>query len=452
MSKIHSEIDMTKGDVLTQLVLFAVPVLIGEVFQQSYSIVDSAILGHYVGDSALAAVGAAESIIRLLVGFFNGISLGCTIVVGRCFGQKNYTTLQQAVHTIVYMSFALGLLLSAIGILITDWALALISTPEEVLPLAREYLRIYFAGMSGLVLYNTISGILRAVGDSLHPLYFLIFSSALNIGLDVLFVAQWHWGIAGGAWATILSQYISAVACLCMLMRTDQPWCFRFKGVLDRRSAAQVFQTGIPVGLQKSITSLSNVIVLSYIADFGEENMAGWVVYTKISHVLVVMSQSLSSAETTFISQNLGAGQHKRAAQGVTVTLLTSIVQSVILSCLILFFQEPITCIFGTGTGMLSCARQYLQYLIFFQVCHAFMGVYVSALRGIGKAATGTVLMILGLVTARQIYLILITPIVNTPFSIGFAYPLGWIISGLLVWSAYLYYTKRHLKGANHVF
>lgn len=439
----RAEIDMTTGVAWKQLVLFAIPVLLGEVFQQSYSIVDSAILGHYVGDTALAAVGAAESITRLLVGFFNGFSLGCTIVVGRCFGERNDGKLERTVHTIIYMSFGLGIVLSLIGVLIVDGTLSLVSTPEDVFPMAREYLVIYFAGMSGLVLYNTVSGILRAVGDSRRPLYFLIFSSALNIVLDVLFVAEWNMGIAGGALATILSQIISASLCLCMLMKSRQPWHFQIRGTLDRWVIGEVLRTGIPVGLQKTITSLSNVIVLSYIADFGKVNMAGWVVYTKISHTLVVMTQSVSSAETTFISQNIGAGQYRRAANGVNVTLLLSVIQSLVLSGLVLIFQGPITRIFGDGPEMLACAQLYIRHLIVFQLAHVFMSVYVSALRGIGKAATGTALMIFGLVVVKQAYLMLITSIINTPLSVGFAYPLGWMVSGVLVWSCYRYYMRK---------
>ena len=443
MLKSRAEIDMTKGVVWEQLVLFAVPVLLGEVFQQSYSIADSAILGHYVGDTALAAVGAAESITRLLVGFFNGISLGCTIVVARCFGEQNLEKLSQTVHTIVYMSFALGVLLSLLGILIVNRMLALVSTPEDVFPMAKEYLTIYFAGMSGLVLYNTISGIMRAVGDSRHPLYFLIFSSVLNITLDILFVAVWKMEIAGGALATILSQFISAGLCMRLLIKTNQPWRFQFKGTLNHKIICEVLRTGIPVGLQKSITSLSNVIVLSYIAEFGKANLAGWVVYSKVSHVLVVMSQSLSSAETTFISQNIGAGQYKRAAKGVKVTLVVSVVQVLAWIGIVLLFRNPITKAFGEGEEMLAYAQMYIQYLICFQVAHVFMGVYVSALRGIGKAATGTVLMVIGLVVVRQIYLMTSASIIHTPISVGFAYPLGWIVSGVLVWSSYEYHMRK---------
>ena len=431
---------MTSGTVWRQLLAFALPVLLGEVFQLSYSIIDSAIVGRFVGDGALAAVGASETITRVIVGFFTGLSTGCTVIVGIVFGRKDREELKEAVHTIILFSILAGFVLTGAGIALVDPAIALMDIPQAIRGEARDYLMIYFAGVAGLVLYNTVSGVLRAVGDSRRPLYYLIFSSVLNTALDVLFVACFHWGVKGAAFATILAQLISAVLCLAQLTLTSEPWKLHWKGKMNRDIISSIFSTGIPIGFQKSIVSFSNVIVMSHIAYFGTQCLAGWVVYSKISHILTTVTQSITAAETTFVSQNYGAGNYRRAEDGVRVTLLSAFLIDLVLIAFCLLLRRPFCAFFTDGEETIVYAVRFVLVIIPFQVAHVFMSTYISVLRGMGKALTGTVLMICGLVGVRQLYLMIISRVWNTPITAGLGYPLGWIASGLFV---YLYYVLR---------
>lgn len=431
---------MTSGNVWKQLTTFALPVFLGECFQLSYSVIDSAIVGRVVGEAALAAVGASETITRVIVGFFNGVSIGYTVIVARTFGRKAEQELQDAVHTIVLISLAMGLILSVLGMACSSLLLRMMDIPADTAPLALVYLRIYFSGLFGLVEYNTISGILRAVGDSRRPLYFLIFSSVLNTALDWLFVAVFRWGIQGAAYATIASQIISAILCLTLLMRTREPWRFTWDGSIDRKAVKEIFVIGIPTGFQKSIVSLSNVLVLSHISVFGTSCLSGWVVYTRISHVVTMTSQSLTSGLTTFIGQNLGAKEYRRVREGIRTGLLQTLMVAGALTASLLLMRHPIIRLFGDSYQMITYAERFARWLLSFQLIHAFMSVYIAVVRGGGKAMQGTLCMILGLVIFRQIYLYIVTSIVNTPMAVAFCWPFGWLMSGMLI---YVYYKIR---------
>ena len=445
MSFSKHSMDMTQGPIWSQLAVFALPILLGEVFQQSYSIIDSAIVGNYVGDVALAAVGASDTFTRIIIGFFSGVSVGFTVLVAQAFGRKNKEDLRNAVHTIILLSIVLGLMLSIAGVLMIDLTLKLMDVPSEVHPLLRGYLKIYFAGISGVVVYNALTGILRAVGDSRHPLYYLIGSSLLNIALDYIFVAKLGLGINGAAYATILAQMLAALACLFQMMHVDADWRFSWQGAIDSRVLRAMFTIGFPIGLQKSIVQLSNLIVLSHISHFGAECLAGWVVYSKVSHTLTITAQSITSAETTFISQNIGARQLKRAEQGVRDTLLGGLALEGVLIVLVLLFRSPIISIFGAGEETTAFASAFLGLILPLQIAHVFMSVYISVLRGGGKALVGTIFMILGLVVTRQIYLMIIRQLWYTPMTAGFAYPVGWLTAGILTYGYYRFRLRTSL-------
>ena len=284
-----ASVDMAEGVIWRQLYLYALPILLGELFQQFYNMADTIVVGNWVSADAMAAVGGTSSVTKVLIGFFNGVSVGCTVVVAQCFGAKNREKLRQSVHTILSLSVGFGILLSAVGILITPPVLRLLETPQEVFPLAVLYLRVYFAGMLGLILYNTITGILRATGNVRLPFLALLLSSAINIALDLLFVIRFSWGVVGVAVATILAQVISALCCLYALTQGGEESLFQLgQSKFDVSVAKEVLVIGVPTGVQKMLTALSNVVVLSYINFFGNASLAGWVVYTKVNHFIVV--------------------------------------------------------------------------------------------------------------------------------------------------------------------
>lgn len=433
-----ASVDMAEGVIWRQLYLYALPILLGELFQQFYNMADTIVVGNWVSADAMAAVGGTSSVTKVLIGFFNGVSVGCTVVVAQCFGAKNREKLRQSVHTILSLSVGFGILLSAVGILITPPVLRLLETPQEVFPLAVLYLRVYFAGMLGLILYNTITGILRAVGNVRLPFLALLLSSAINIVLDLLFVIRFSWGVVGVAVATILAQVISALCCLYALTQGGEESLFQFgQSKFDLSVAKEVLVIGVPTGVQKILTALSNVVVLSYINFFGNASLAGWVVYTKVNHFIVVALQSIGTSITTFVSQNVGAGQYRRAEKGVSVGFWSALALTVLLSVLILLFHCPIAELFGVDSEMQYYASLYLSGLILLQVFHVPQSIFSAALRGLGEAVKTTVVMLFCLIVVRQIYLFAITQHINTPLIVGLSFPLGWLLSGVSLLALY---------------
>jgi putative MATE family efflux protein len=434
-------VDMTRGVIWKQLLVYSIPILLGELFQQFYNVADTIIVGNWVGDTAMAAVGGTSTVTKIMVGFFNGISIGCTVVVARCFGAKDEQKLKRSMQTIVCLSVIIGVMLSVIGVIITRPVLNLLSTPDDVMPFALRYLRIYFAGLLGTVLYNTVTGILRAVGNVRLPFMALIFSSIMNVALDIIFVVGLNTDVAGAAAATIISQLISASLCLLVLLRTYRGIKLGFsKELFDTAAMKDVISIGVPTGVQKMLTALSNVVVLSYVNYFGSASLAGWVVYTKVNHFIVVILQSVGSSITTFVSQNIGAKQYNRARQGVTFAFWACLVLTVISSVFIRIFHQPIIKLFGSDTEMQQYAALFLSNLILLQLFHVMQPIFAAALRGFGEAAKATAIMLSCLIVVRQIYLWVITKFINTPLVVGIAFPLGWTLSGILL--MILYYKK----------
>ena len=316
---------MTEGSVVGHLVRFAIPLLLGNLFQQLYNTVDLWVVGRYVSNAAYSAVGTVTPIINMLIGFFLGLASGAGVVISQYYGAKKPDKVRQTVHTSIVMTLVLGVVLTALGILIIPTMLQLMKTDLQAVPEATTYLTIYFSGMLGLMLYNMGSGVLRAVGDSKRPFYFLVICALLNIALDLLFVIGFHMGVEGVAYATILSQGVSAVLVLAVLVRGDD---FVRLSLKELRASPlilkQIVRIGIPAALQMAITSFSNVFVQSYINVFGLDCMSGWTSCTKIDQFLLLPTQSLALAATTFVGQNLGTGQVERAKKGTRAALFLS--------------------------------------------------------------------------------------------------------------------------------
>ncbi len=437
-------IDMTSGSIWRKLVAFSLPILLGELFQQLYSTVDTLILGNFASATEMAAVGGTGNVINVLIGFFNGVSIGCTVVTARFYGAKDREKLTQAVHTIVLLSVALGVLLSVVGILITKPVLSLLDLSDTVMPYAVTYVRIYFAGLLGVILYNIVTGILRAVGNVRLPLIALVLSAVLNVILDLLFVIRLKKGVAGVAIATAFSQAIAALMCFVILNLNKADYRFRLRGTkFSFAIVGQVLAVGVPIGIQKMLTSLSNVLVLSYITPFGDASLAGWVVYTKVSRFVILGLQSIGSSVTTFVSQNLGAGRYDRVWRGVRIGLLESVILTVSLSLLIVLFRRPIAMLFGHDEQMLVYAEIYLVTVVPLLILHVPHSLLSAALRSLKRAGTATMLMITGLVVVRQIYLMLITKLINTPQIVSLSFPVGWVASGSMLLLCYLLVIRK---------
>lgn len=420
--------DMTQGNIALLLIRFSIPLIVGNLFQMMYNTVDSLVVGNFVGKEALAAVGSTTMIINMLVFFFNGVSIGAGVVISRYYGARKPESLHTAVETTIFVTFVCGVAFTIIGICLVHPMLLFMSTPEDVMEEATIYLRIYFAGILGLLIYNMGGGILRAVGDTRRPLLFLIFTSVLNAMLDLLFVLVFHAGVAGVAYATILSQFVSAGMILTLLSRTKDIYRFSWKDLrCDLHILKQIFLIGLPAGVQSVITAFSNVFVQSYINSFGSACMAGWSCYNKLDMFIMLPMQSMSQAATTFVGQNVGAGKTDRVNKGTVCSIALTLCITALIAVTLFFFAAPACGIF-TGDGeVIRYGALFLQTNVFFMLLNCVNQTLAGALRGRGDSAGPMVIMLLNFVAVRQVYLFVMTHFIsNTERLVGFSYPVGW--------------------------
>ena len=420
--------DMTDGSIIKQITLFALPLMLGNVFQMLYNTVDSIVVGNFVGKQALAAVGSTTMIVNMMVFFFNGFSTGAGVVIANYFGARNMEKLHKAIETTMAATFLLSVLFTVAGVAAVKPMLRFMATPEDVFGEATVYLQIYIGGISGLLVYNMGSGILRAVGDTMRPLYFLIFTSVLNTLLDLLFVLGLHSGIEGVAWATIISQFISAFLILLLLTRSKDIYRLTWQDLkIDRGILGGIFAVGLPAGIQSVITAFSNVFVQSYVNFFGSSCMAGWSCYNKLDQFVMLPMQSMAMAATTFVSQNIGAGRERRADQGTVITVSMSVGVTAVIVALLCLFAAPAVRMFSPDESVIEYGVLFIRANCFFLLFNCVNHVLAGALRGRGDSKGPMIIMLLAFVGIRQVYLYVVTRfIANTPFLVGFGYPVGW--------------------------
>ena len=436
--------DMTQGPILRQLVFFSFPLMLGNVFQLLYNMVDSIIVGNFVSKQALAAIGSTTVIVSMIVFSFSGFATGAGVVIGNNFGARNMDRLHDAVHTTVAATFIFSLLLTLLGTAAVRPMLVIMRTPEDVFRDAALYLRIYIGGISGLLIYNMGSGILRAVGDSIRPLGFLILTSVLNILLDLFFVIVLKLGIAGAAVATILSQFVSAVLILLLLTRTRDIYRLDWKELhIDFPILKKIFSIGMPTALQAVITSFSNIFVQGYINAFGSDVMAGWSCYNKLDHFIFLPMQSMSVASTTFVSQNAGAGNERRSRRGTFLAILITCLVIGVTAVVLTFFAPAAVRMFSPDEAVIRYGAMFIRTNAFFLIFNGIAQVLAGALRGRGDSRGPMVIMLFNFVVVRQIYLYWVTHFVaNTPRLVGFGYPVGWVLCCVME----LIYAWCHLK------
>ena len=428
MRRMSTTRDMTEGSIVKQMLLFALPLMLGNIFQMLYNTVDSVVVGQYVGKEALAAVNSTTIIVNMLVFFFNGFSVGAGVVIARHFGARDHERLHSAIETTMAMTFVFCLAFTIIGVAGVKPMLRMMSTPDDVFGDADTYLTIYFLGISGLLIYNMGSGILRAVGDTARPLMFLILTSVLNIVLDLVFVLGMKAGIAGVAWATILSQFISAVLTLLLLTRSRDIYHLSWKDLkIDGGVLRQIFAVGLPTGIQSVITAFSNVFVQSYINFFGSSCMAGWGCYNKLDSFIMLPMSSMAMAATTFVSQNIGARKEHRADQGTITAIALSVGVTAFIALGLFIFAEPAVRLFTKDASVIEYGALFLHANVLFLLLNCVNHVLAGALRGRGDSRGPMIIMLASFVVIRQIYLFVVTRfIANTPFLVGFGYPVGW--------------------------
>lgn len=420
---------MTQGNITRHIISFALPLLIGNVFQQLYNTVDTWVVGNFVSNEAFSAVGTVGPIINMLIGFFMGLSSGAGVVISQYYGARRYEEVQKTVHTAIIMTLVIGVVFTGVGITMIPYMLQLMKTPTEVIPESTAYLTIYFSGILGLMLYNIGAGILRAVGDSKRPFYFLVVCAVMNTILDLVFVLYFNMGVEGVALATILSQSVSALLVMITLMRSDSCIKLQIRSLKIHWSMlGKIFRVGIPAALQMAITSFSNIFVQSYINYFGADAMSGWTAYSKVDQLLFLPMQSIALASTTFVGQNLGRNQVDRAREGVRKALTIALASTAVMMVPVLVFSGPIVSFFNSKEEVIRYGTVLLRWLSPFYLLCCFNQIYSGALRGAGNSRAPMIIMLGSFVAFRQVYLFAMSRIWNEIIPIAMGYPAGWLL------------------------
>ncbi len=428
------DIDMTEGSVFWHILTFALPLLVGNIFQQMYNMVDTWVVGNFVSPEAFAAVGNVGPIINTLIGLFSGLASGAGVVISQYYGARDYKKVHDAVHTSIMLTVILTVVMTAIGIAMTPWMLEFMKMEGIVFEEAKEYLTIYFAGMIGLLFYNMGSGILRAVGDSKRPFYFLLVSAVTNTVLDLVFVINFGMGVAGVAYATIIAQALSAALTMATLFRTHS--CVRviLRDIrIHMEMLKKTIRVGIPAALQMAVTAFSNVFVQSYINQFGTYYMGGWTAYSKIDQLIFLPMQSLALAATTFVGQNLGKGQVTRAKNGTRTALAMAVGITVIVAILVLLTAPYLVEFFNDQPDVVEIGAMFLRWLTPFYMFSCINQVYSGALRGAGDSRAPMIIMLGSFVVFRQVYLYVVSNFIsNTILPLAMSYPAGWLLCSVL--------------------
>lgn len=429
----NNTIDLTHGSIVKAIILFSIPLLIGNLFQQLYNAVDSYVVGNYVGTNALAAVGASTPVINMLIGFFMGISTGAGVVIAQYFGAEDIKKMRLAIHNSMALTVVLGIALTIIGLICTNPLLQAIGVPLEVFSQASLYLAIYFWGLIFVMIYNMGSGILRSVGDSKRPLYFLIFSSVVNIVLDFLFVKGFGWGVAGAGYATLIAQAISALMVMYVLMKTNENYQLVLSEIGFKKDILlKIIKIGLPTGFQQSIVSLSNVIVQSYINVYGSSVIAGYSVTIKIDGFVNLPLQAFNMAVTTFVGQNIGAKQYERVKKGAYMTTFLAMLTIGIFVILMYLFGRNFIALFNQEKAVIDAGRLmqlvFLPFYIFLPINQVINGV----LRGAGRSSVPMYVMVFSFVVLRQIYLFIVTRFTSNIGYVFFGWPVTWIVCSII--------------------
>lgn len=424
---------LTEGVIWKKMIYFAFPIFLGNVFQQFYNTFDSWVVGNFLGDNALAAVSSSGSLIFMMVGFFNGLAMGAGVIIARYFGARDYEAMNKAVHTDVAFGLVVGVILTILGVVFTPTILIWMGTPSAVFPESVEYFRYYFLGSIFTVMYNILVGILHAVGDSRHPLYYLIISSIVNIVLDLLFVGVFHWGVGSAAIATTISQGISTVLCCIRLMRCDAPYKLVIKKIgFHKESLKQMFQYGLPSGIQNSVIGLANLVVQANINSFGKAAMAGCGAYSKLEGFAFLPITCFAQALATFVGQNLGAKKYDRVKKGVSLGIWCCVLSAELIGVLSWLFAPQLIGIFNNSPMVVQFGAHHMRIISLFYFLLAFSHCIAGILRGSGKATVPMFVMLGCWCILRVSYITVALQHVNKLSTVSWAYPLTWLCSSVV--------------------
>lgn len=439
---------ITEGVIWKQLLIFFFPIMLGTLFQQLYNTADAVVVGRFVGTEALAAVGGSTGqIVNLIVNFFVGLASGATVIIARYYGAKNQRDLNDTLHTAAALSLVGGILTTIVGIAATPAMLRLMKTPENVMEGSQTYLSIYFAGILFVFIYNVGSAILRAVGDSKRPLYFLIVCCFINIFLDIVLVVFFHMGVAGAAIATVISQAVSAVLVIIVLMRsTDMyrlvPKQIRFHKFL----LVSIITIGLPAGIQSIMYNISNMIIQTSLNGLGTDTMAAYTAFGKIDAIYWMISGAFSVSIMTFIGQNYGAGKYDRMKKSVKVCLLLDFIASILVSALLLFLGQFLFRLFTTDPDVIKIGMHIIHVIAPSYVLFIFIEILSSTLRGMGNVLAPMLMTCGGVCILRILWIFFVVPLAPGISSILLSYPISWALTAVLFIIYYYRYQKKFFR------
>ncbi len=441
---------MTEGSIFRHIIVFSLPLFFGNLFQQLYGFVDSWVVGNYVSNEAFSAFGGVAQVLNMLIGLFMGITSGTEVVIAAYFGSKDTEKVSKAVHTALIMNLWLAAFIAIVGTAIIPWALRLMKAPEEIRPYASVYLSVYFGGAIGLTTYNVGTGILRAVGDSIRPFCYLAVASVLNVVLDIVFVAIFHWGIAGVAWATVISQSISALLVVARLVRTES--CIKIEPAklrLDCSIQKQILGIGIPAGLQTAITAASNIFLNSYIYFHGVNCMSGWAAYDKLINFMHLPILSVSYAITSCVGQNYGSGKMDRVKECVQKSVCIGTIFSFAIMVVYEMFASELIGMFRSEPEVMDYGVLFLRSIAPFYIFAGLATLYSSASRGLGNSLMPMLVTMCGYVVFRQVFMLFATHVLknNSIVVLIIAYDISWVFCTII--QRYIYtwqFAKRSGK------
>lgn len=438
----NKTLDMTEGSIVKKLLLFSIPLILGNLLQQTYNTVDSIIVGNYVGSNALAAVGSSAMLIYLLIGFSQGIAVGAGVIISQAIGAKDHKRINLSVHTAIMIAILLGLFLSVIGFIFTPQLLIWMKTPPEIMSESIEYLRLFSLGLVFSIVYNMEAGILNAVGNSKRSLLYLGIASVTNIFLDLLFVRGFNMGIKGVAIATNISQFISCILALIFLLRVNDTYKVYLRKIkIHKKIASNIIKVGFPTGIQSTVVSFSNVLIQTSINVFGPSIIAGFGIYLKIDGFNILPILSLSMASTTFTGQNYGARKKDRVKRGMWITLIMSIIYTIITGILILVFSRPLVSLFTKDENIIKAGILSMKYFCPFYSLLAMLHSLAGTVRGAGKTIPPMLVLLFSMCIFRVFWIHFILPLDNTVENILVLYPITWGI-GLILMTLYTWKAK----------
>ena len=443
-----SDNSITSGSIPKQLLNFFFPIWFGTFFQQLYNTADAVIVGNFVGKEALAAVGGpTATIINLLVGFFVGLSSGAGVIISQYFGAGDYKKTDDSIHTAMAVAVVGGALLTVLGLFLSPLLLRITGTPEDIMDYSVCYLNIYFCGILFNLIYNIGSGILRAIGDSKRPLYFLIVCSVINIVLDIVFVAVFDMGIAGVGYATIISQAVSSILVVMSLMKPRGTIFLKLNQIkLHREILFQMFQIGVPAGMQSALYSISNILIQAGINSFGTNTVAAWTAYSKIDSVYWMTINSFGIAITTFAGQNFGAGNYERVKKSTSVCMKMAMASTIMLSVLLVLTGKYLYRIFTPNTAVIDTGVYMLNIIAPFYFAYVAVEVLSGALRGVGDIFVPTLIITVLICGFRVLWLFSVLPMSRTLLTLILSYPISWSLASI---TFVIYYkTGKWLKSA----